>query len=362
VLPEPFQRWVEQIVGVVPDPEKPSTCSSCAMCAPGGSQGADTVDDHSPTPDPHIYFDPVARCCTYCPQLPNFLVGSLFTDPDPALNFGRETVARRVEEGDASLLGVRIDPSYLSLYGNAAPTSFGQAPSLRCPHHRGEDGGCGIWKHRPAVCATWFCKFERGAVGRRMWQGIFELLNEAERAISLWCLEQLEVEPSARIRAVADLGAEFGAARLERKRDPGRDEEIWGEWVGREIEFYVACAKLVEDLQWEDVVRFGGAQLSTLAGHVESLLLGHQDRSIPHTLRAGTFVVLGSWNERMWLGGYNDYDPLEVGPEVLSLVARCDGRETAVITAEHRAASGRHPDRILLRTLLDHGILVGAGA
>lgn len=116
------------------------------------------------------FFDPQVKCCTYLPELPNFLVGRILADEDPALAVGRATVEKRLQAGVAvTPLGLDRTPFYDLLYQHA-DTAFGRSHTLRCPHYIEEGGLCGIWQHRNSVCATWFCKHVRGAMGFRFWK------------------------------------------------------------------------------------------------------------------------------------------------------------------------------------------------
>ena len=46
---------------------------------------------------PDLFFHRDTKCCTYLPDLPNFLVGRILEDPDPALAPGRASVERRID-------------------------------------------------------------------------------------------------------------------------------------------------------------------------------------------------------------------------------------------------------------------------
>src|SRR5687767_1905524 len=96
------------------------------MCAPTGA---------APSPDA-LHFRPDAKCCTYHPTLPNYLVGALLADPDPALEEGR----RRVRDKLAARVGVT--PLWLAaprktmvLLEASRDTSFGRSRALRCPYY-----------------------------------------------------------------------------------------------------------------------------------------------------------------------------------------------------------------------------------
>ena len=59
-------------------------------------------------------------------------------------------------------LGLARPPVQHLLYRHGRERGFGQSVALLCPHYLGDSGGCGIWRHRNGVCATWFCKHTRG--------------------------------------------------------------------------------------------------------------------------------------------------------------------------------------------------------
>jgi hypothetical protein len=65
--------------------ETNATRHNCAMLAPPGDSGDG------------LYFNPATRCCTYFPELPNFLVGRILVDDDPALAAGRARVEASLE-------------------------------------------------------------------------------------------------------------------------------------------------------------------------------------------------------------------------------------------------------------------------
>src|SRR4051812_30061729 len=89
LLPETFDR------PAIDEPR--ATCSSCAMC-----------EEAKNLPAPTGHFRADAKCCTFHPALPNYLLGGLLSDPDPSLEEGR----RRVREKIAGRIGVT--PQWLS--------------------------------------------------------------------------------------------------------------------------------------------------------------------------------------------------------------------------------------------------------
>src|ERR1051326_9631717 len=88
-LPPLFAEWAEEMLpGPVPA-EPRATCGSCAMLAEEGAR-------RHPSDQ---FYSRDTKCCTYLPQLKNFLVGRILTDRDPAAARGRTTVEVRIRAG-----------------------------------------------------------------------------------------------------------------------------------------------------------------------------------------------------------------------------------------------------------------------
>jgi hypothetical protein len=317
------------------------------MCAAEGA----------PAPPQRIVFSKAVRCCTYRPQLSNFAVGAVLAGSGESAVAAQASIRQRLAEGEATPMGLRINAAYQLVYRHANASSFGRAEQLRCPHQT-TAGQCSIWAQRPAVCATWHCKYERGEVAARMWRSLHQTLAVAEHAAALWCLQELGFDTQARRAALDDLARDqLDAYAVDRRIDEARAQRLWGEWAGREPAFFAACAEKVATLEWSAIEQQCGQELTLLAAQTRDLHEQHLDLSLPQALRAGRFEVLGSTEGRLWLRSYSEFDTLEVAPELMVLVARCDGRGTQAICAEHEAATGQRPSRVLLRMLLDFAVL-----
>jgi hypothetical protein len=233
VLPEIYAPLLPEVFERAAVVETRATCDDCAMC---DASGAASVSS----------FLPDAKCCTYHPSLPNYLVGALLADASDDLEEGR----RRVRERIASRIGVT--PCWLApsrrdriLFMASRESSFGRSHELLCPYFSRGEGRCTIWRHREAVCATFFCKHDAGAAGKAFWQALKAWLVHVERVLSAWATSG--VAPDAREPDVAP-----GTMTLDdlEGRPPSEAEyaALWGPWVGREETFYVACAERVRGL------------------------------------------------------------------------------------------------------------------
>jgi len=187
-LPPLFNAWVEELLGGPLPEETRATCSDCIMLPQPGERPSEEK----------IFFDPRSKCCTYLPDIPNFLVGRVFRDQTPEMAPGRASMEKRVGARIAvTPLGIGQTSSYLLWY-NHSKSGFGRSQTLRCPHYIEEGGRCSIWRHREGTCATWYCKHDRGASGQRFWRdAVHRLLKAIEHEISQWCVMELDLGTTA---------------------------------------------------------------------------------------------------------------------------------------------------------------------
>jgi hypothetical protein len=337
-LPPLYAPWITDLLGGPLPAEPEATCEDCAMCAPAGSREAS-----------QLLFAPETKCCTYVPTLPNFLVGRILDDDDPALAPGRASVERRIEARlGVTPVGLEQPPVHALLYRAGGEGAFGRTRALRCPHYLPDAGGaCGIWRHRNGVCSTWFCKHGRGAVGQRFWHGLDQLLATVERELSRWCLLRLEVDPALLGRLFprgTDRSVRGGDA-LDPAAIDGRSEDAahraaWGAWVNRERELYRAAGRLVARLGWKDVAALGGASVALQARIVRAGYAAHRSDAIPGCLVVGRLQTVAVGRDHVRVATYSAFDPIELPRELLDALGYFDGRPTEEALRGIRAERG----------------------
>lgn len=321
-------RWMSRFLPAPLPRETRATCGSCVLCPGGGAE-------------PEEAFAVETKCCTFVPSLPNFLVGRALDDPE--LGEGRRSLEARIAaREDVSPLGLGVTDDEQQRYRTLkAAGLFGKpGAGLRCPHYVERDGGlCGLWRHRPAVCATWFCRHERGRVGRDFWQALRRLLAKAEDALAVWGVVQAGLVTS-------DLFPEDRPVDLDR---------AWGAWRGREAEFYKSCAARTAGLEWPEVLRIGGAPLEALAVLAIDAFRTLLDGKLPARVTAGDYRA-ASTPGRLRLRGYSPGDWIDLPPGFLDVLLHLEEEPTEQAAA--RIARSGIPDaEPLLRRLLDLGIL-----
>ena len=343
-MPPLYAPWLRDIAGGPIPAETLATCDRCVMLPNdnGGGPGA-------------TFFHPATKCCTYQPTMPNFLAGRILADADPLFADGRQSLQRRIAQR------VRVSPSgvgagrvFTLLYIHTRD-AFGRAPALKCPY-LSDSGGCGVWRHRPGVCATWYCKHVRGETASRFWGLTNRLLRELEIELAIWCGAELHVG-AAEFSDLEERADRPDVDELEGPVDQMRYRRIWGEWEGREEEFYQACAALVEPMTWQTLQRICGPRVRVLAELVRDAYEHLTSQAIPERLRCGSLQISDARDGKYWVVSYSKYDPLVMPEQLATALHYFDGRRTEDALAAILIERNLRIDLSLVRRMVDFGVL-----
>lgn len=337
--------------------ETDATCATCAMCP---------KDDVAEAVAPALqnYFNSRTKCCTYLPLLYNFLVGRILNDSDPAAAKGRATVEQRLEARIAvTPLGLDRLPTFNLLYNNSA-AAFGKSLALRCPHYLEEEGGiCGIWKNRNSVCTTWFCKHVRGATGKSFWEAVNQLLNAVELGLARWCLLELEIGTEA-LKLLfppplpPDSVQSIEAYELDNHLNLARYRAIWGNWAGREREFYRECASLVSALSWKRIVTLCGPELQIYVKLVQEAYQNLLSEEVPEVLELGKVQINRRGPQTSQVTSYSPIDPLELPNILTDVLHYFNASSTAEVVETIAEQENIKLHDSIIRKLVDFKILV----
>src|SRR5258706_14695042 len=88
MLPAVHASWLAHLLTEPPPEETEATCDRCVMCHPKDATVRSEI----------AYFDDSSKCCTYQPQLANFLVGAMLEDDSAEFAAGRASIERRIDE------------------------------------------------------------------------------------------------------------------------------------------------------------------------------------------------------------------------------------------------------------------------
>ncbi len=324
------------------------------MCRPAAP--APTAARAPSAPSDIAYFDESTKCCTYQPQLANFLVGAMLEDDSAGFAAGRASVERRIDARDGvSPLGLARPWAYDLLYREATRSAegFGRTPSLRCPHYAEERGGCTIWAYREAVCATWFCRHDRGALGREFWSAVKATLRAAEHALARHCVLETGLGAGALRRAFPT----SPEVESPPPPDPAAYALGWGDWVDRERAFYRASWAIARAVPWSELCALGGVELKAQLVLLTAAHARVQSHEVPRRLRARALHVLPQAGGSCRVSTYRAYDPIELPTALIDSLHRFDGRPVVEVLAEMRREDGVTVDGALLQRLVDFEVL-----
>lgn len=310
-----------------------------------------------------VHFSTDTKCCTYVPVLVSFGVGRILARDDEAFASGRDTVVARIAaRHGVTPLGLVRSRSRQILDENSRGL-FGKEPALRCPHLLA-DGQCGIWGYGAPMCLTWYCKYDRGAVGHRFWTTLRQLLCVVEEGIAWWCLLRLEMEP--RVLAILE-GVRAGshpyllaAGDLDATGDAEAHSRMWGSWNGREEELYRRCADLVNGLSWREAAAICGVEAEVLGRRVREAYAALVSDAVPERVRLASFQVVAADEREFRVIGYSPLDPVRLPRALMGVLHRFDGRTASEIVAGIEHAGGPRIGPGVVRRLVDVGVLAEA--
>lgn len=237
LFPESYSHWLSARLPLTVE-ETLATCDACAMVSPSGL-----------TRDPGP-FDGTLKCCTYFPFVPNFGLGAML---ESGASLRIQVAAR---SGLMLPLGLFASPEREQLSRELGPEAFGQRRELLCPFFDTAALGCSVWRNRPGVCTTYFCKSDRGAAGLEFWADIETYLNQFE-----WTLAN---EVVLRMGFTLDEIEMSEAAMLT--DGPGEERDFlisraWAEWSTRREEFLLECTRRARTITGKELDTILGPEL-----------------------------------------------------------------------------------------------------
>jgi len=343
-LPVLYQRWVG---GWLPDGiprERNATCADCAMCS---DEPGELTRDMG-------YYDRSLKCCTYFPDLPNFLAGRALAGDNPGAAALRAFVDDGADRhGQANLRVIHPSAKFVTIYDRHHKEGFGRDPKLLCPYAIERDAPegprCGIWQYRNSVCSTFFCKHVKGQTGFQFWQTMRGLLSALEWSLSWWVIAEVLPDPARAFRA--------GAVNASDRNGLTLHPDAWRHWPGTRTEFYAACADRVEALSPDEAIAIAGVDAKLYAMELQVRYSALLDPEPPARLRAAPFNVLQQTGARTTVQALTCSEPFEVPAALVPLLGRFQGAPTAETIEGIREATKVRLDPRLVRRLYDFGIL-----
>lgn len=286
-VPDALLALVPELASLPLPEERTADCARCVML----------VENGRPSADPSA-FHPSTKCCTYHPQLPNFLAGRALR----AGGVARDKVRARLLVPDGlEPAGILPPAPWRTAYEASREVTFGRDPALRCPFYVDGDLSCGIWEHRNSVCRSWFCRTDAGYPTQRLWRAASDALSRAEFDLA---------------DAVATLG-----------RAPGRDAPpaAWERW-------YRFCADAVDHARPDAVARVASPRLAELRQRLKEAAAAVED-PLPDVVIPSIRAARPD-GDGVYLAGYSLFDDVRVDARIFAWLSRLDGHTTWSDAAE----------------------------
>lgn len=342
-LPEVYRSLLPGIFSSTISRESIANCGSCIMLKP-----------EQPVPGQQYYSDD-SKCCTYFPVIPNYLMGYLLSDVSVETAEGR----KRLKELIAAGAGVRpegISPPrrYNLMYERGRKNGFGKSSALVCPLYDRKKCGCSVWKARSAVCATYFCRYNCGVDGENFWYAVQNYIREAEKCLSGYALLMLNSIPAVH-DAVPD---PFHFSREDMDNDrPGNYSMIWGDWSGREEEFYIETFRIVSGLDRKKFMELMGVSNHILLKKMEIFLDKMLQPDIPGVLKLNPEVSIHPClQDEYYLATPSGI--FHISDAIFGLLRAFDGSSSTETILECFGEEGINVEQDLIVSFYQHRILV----
>lgn len=214
-------------------------------------------------------YSPTIKCCTYFPQIPNFMLGLALKD-----DACRESVLEIIEAGWVLPEGTIQPPIGVQLFADEyVKDRFGSSVLLRCPFLDKEHHNCRVYAYRSAVCASFFCENEHGDPGDNYWEALQEFVRQAEIALYQWAMTEAGIDSVLYNQRLDSLADKLPSLHKEDNGSWAKwvREYLFGDFFGKEVVFLEKCAQLVS-LNKENLYKIVTSQTTTMAFKYEKAL------------------------------------------------------------------------------------------
>jgi hypothetical protein len=236
-LPRVYEDLLPKDILAMEAQETKATCDSCLMAKPKNKR--------------EIFYENHLKCCTFHPFLPNYVVGAVLSEESLAAPNAVSALHHKIQRHEYSLpLGIVAPAKYQLEFNARKDHEFGRREDWLCPYFNREQQNCGIWRHRGAVCTTFYCQSSFGATGLKFWDGLSNYITYVEMALMEEALVMLDFSP----RQISDLleylnrqdvtKVELKSGRLSEKKE----RELWNGYYEDQEGFFKKCFQIVSGL------------------------------------------------------------------------------------------------------------------
>jgi len=315
-LPEYYHKFIPDFFKNTMPSETLATCSECPMLS------KEAEDDPE-----NEFFSPVSKCCTHYPNLQNYMVGGLLSNTDRELDEGRHRIRQQIKHRiGVTPHGVLRPHKYHLLLTHTQPKYFGRSERLICPYYNREKGMCTIRPFWNATCNTWFCKYSVGFDGMMFWKSLKRYLKSVEEVLTQYTLLTMGWDPKSIVHANTTdrplTVEELDDKPLKQKQY----RSLWGDWVGREEDFYKETYTIIQAITPEDFDHMTGIAQTAMLEDLKAKLKNLSINKPPVILKRHPALQVKRIDENACvLIGYSALEPVEVSRRMYDILEYFDG-------------------------------------
>jgi hypothetical protein len=350
-MPDFYQLFLSSEFNITVPEETATTCSDCAMWSAG--------DENFPN---RITFSKESKCCTHYPNLPNYLVGALLDDENPAQETGKSRLLNELKRRTGTLPHGLFRPRKFDFLIRHSPDSFGRSTTLICPFYERKRGFCTVWSYRNSMCGTWFCKYVDGEDGRLFWLTLRQFLLYAEESLSRYAMMKAEW-PTESILYTQSRETPLSAEEMDEKpMRTGVYEKLWQKYAGREEEWYRESYRILQAITPDEFLSIIGVNGRILMDNVFTKLKVVSSNRIPRTLKRNPELkVIDFGDDSYTLTVYSTFDPVTLSKRMYEILDIFTGKKTTDGIIEQLIAQGKPvPDYDVILLLYRYRFLVNA--
>ncbi len=352
VLPGIYHRFLPDFFQTVIPGEASATCSDCVMLPDAAHKYEDSVSTYSPA----------SKCCTYYPEIPNYLVGAILAENDPAYEEAKSRLREKIRERIAlSPHGLDRPKKYTLLVKNTSDY-FGKSQLLICPFYSRKKGFCTLWPYLTATCRTWFCKYDRGQEGLEFWRALRIYWEHLQEILIQKVLHASGFAPEIILRPPRHSLSLTLEDLDDRPPTPARYEQLWGTWSGREEDFFRKAHALVAELSPDAFNSLAGINHAVHLAQVIKSFEAMMKTDPPRRLKRNpSLYVKKTGVETFFVKGYSPRDVVEMSGRLYEMLDHFDGRRPVDEVIESLIEQKKLvPDPDLLLSLYHMRILIPA--
>jgi len=309
-FPNFYHRLLPDVVSwEVPD-ERFADCSNCHLCA------SDKLSINA------------TKCCTYHAILPNYMLGALLSDKDPAWQIGISKIEDKIKHKlGVTPYGIAGTPDIVEFNRerrntNKLTTSFEEREKYTCPYL--DNGRCSVWKYRGELCITYFCFPVSGRQGNMFWNNLWKYIRFIEKTFSIHAL----IECGYPIQKINFIDLEHDT--YDFLNDKGElnikmYSQIWNPFLEKEIELYKNCYDVIHSLDEVKVKEILGSEGRWRKEKCKKLLGYAKQNVIPDGLVFNSEVVVEKINQNIFKLITPNGEHLKVPMNVYMALKKFDG-------------------------------------